>query len=241
MSLCMLLFREISQLRRNSTFYLTNRDKLIINSIHRCILKVNRYTLLFSAIYSVINNSTISLRSNLTWWNCHSNHTLETRYYTHKMFSGGDKNFQIKFVGIVSAIPPRKRTKQSQIAANFFDEESKRNAPRSSSPRLMYQSSAVDPNEARSGPSSPIPLSSLKFICQRFTAPSFSAGSDFSAVKWRGSRLSSRHNGPPWMINDDPGTLMRRWLGRLLTTPDDSVFENEIYWKSSWTYQVVTI
>lgn len=130
------------------------------------------------------------------------------RYYTHKMFSGGDRNFQIKFVGIVSAIPPRKRTKQSQIAANFFD-ESKRNAPRSSSSRLMYQSSAADPNGARSGPSSPTSLSSLKFICQRFTAPSFSAGSDFSAVKWRGLRLSSRHNGPPWMIND-PVTLMRR-------------------------------
>lgn len=83
---------------------------------------------------------------------------------------------------IRQAIPPRKGN-----AANFFD-----GSKRSPIFLLAFDVSiiGVDSNGARSGP--PPPLSSLKFICQRFTAPSFSPDdSDFSAATWRGSRLSS--------------------------------------------------
>lgn len=106
----------------------------------------------------------------------------DTIYCTHKLCDFFGQQTRTRWNRIRQAIPPRKRN-----AANFFD-----GSKRSPIFLLAFDVSiiGVDSNGARSGP--PPPLSSLKFICQRFTAPSFSPDdSDFSAATWRGSRLSS--------------------------------------------------
>lgn len=132
-------------------------------------LKVNGH-IVFCNLFGDHRAIPISLSSNLTI------------YCTHEMCDFFGQQTRTRWNRIRQAIPPRKGN-----AANFFD-----GSKRSPIFLLAFDVSiiGVDSNGARSGP--PPPLSSLKFICQRFTAPSFSPDdSDFSAATWRGSRLSS--------------------------------------------------
>lgn len=141
-------------------------------------LKVNGH-IVFCNLFGDHRAIPISLSSNLTVTELSQLETLFTVLIKCDFFGQQTKT---RWNRIRQAIPPRKGN-----AANFFD-----GSKRSPIFLLAFDVSiiSVDSNGARSGP--PPPLSSLKFICQRFTAPSFSPDdSDFSAATWRGSRLSS--------------------------------------------------
>lgn len=160
---------------------------------------------IFSAIYSVIiaqfhDYNLLVFEFNLTELSqqLHSRHiTILIKY---DFFHTGERilsDFKSNSLESYQQAIPKREDETKSDAANFFD-ESKRNPI-----FLLAFDVSIIGGGFKWGPIGPLLplLSSLKFICQRFTAPSFSPDdSDFSAVTWRGSRLSSAAQ---WARTDD--------------------------------------